>query len=72
MRSHYRIDDFQEVYFVLDSLDQLLEFAKTDFEPLYQANRGQAELEPGDIFPTDVFIHRGTKQYHMAAGRNSG
>jgi phenylalanine-4-hydroxylase len=72
MRSHYRIDDFQEVYFVLDSLDQLLEFAKTDFEPLYQANKGQAELEPGDIFPTDVVIHRGTKQYHMAARRNSG
>jgi phenylalanine-4-hydroxylase len=72
MRSHYRIDDFQEVYFVLDSLDQLLEFAKTDFEPLYQANKGQAELEPGDIFPTDVVIHRGTKHYHMAARRNSG
>lgn len=66
MRSHYRIDDFQEVYFVLDSLDQLLEFAKTDFEPLYQCNKGQSELEPGDILPGDVVIHRGTRQYHLA------
>src|SRR5690606_26619696 len=31
MRTHYRIDDFQETYFVLDSLEQLLELAKIDF-----------------------------------------
>ncbi len=69
MRSHYRIDDFQEVYFVLDSLDQLLDFAKTDFEPLYQRNKAQAELEPCDIVPGDVVIHHGTQQYHQGRQR---
>jgi len=33
MRTTYRIDDFQESYFVLDSLDDLLELAHIDFEP---------------------------------------
>jgi phenylalanine-4-hydroxylase len=35
MRTHYRIDDFQESYFVLDNLDDLLELARIDFAPLY-------------------------------------
>jgi phenylalanine-4-hydroxylase len=35
MRTHYRIDDFQEVYFVLDHLQDLLALAKTEFAPYY-------------------------------------
>jgi phenylalanine-4-hydroxylase len=65
MRSHYRIDDFQEVYFVLDSLDELLALATTDFEPVYQRIKGQSELEPGDIEPGDRLISRGTRHYHQ-------
>jgi phenylalanine-4-hydroxylase len=65
MRSHYRIDDFQEVYFVLDSLDELLALATTDFEPVYQRIQGQSEFEPGDIVPGDQLISRGTKHYHQ-------
>jgi phenylalanine-4-hydroxylase len=59
MRSRYRIDDFQEVYFVLNSLDELLELAKTDFEPIYQRIKGQSELEPGDVLAGDVVVSRG-------------
>ena len=65
MRSHYRIDDFQEVYFVLDSLDELLALASTDFEPVYQRIQGKSELEPGDIEPGDQLISRGTRHYHQ-------
>lgn len=65
MRSHYRIDDFQEVYFVLDSLDELLALASTDFEPVYQRIQGQSELKPGDIEPGDQLINRGTRHYHQ-------
>jgi phenylalanine-4-hydroxylase len=65
MRSHYRIDDFQEVYFVLDSLDELLALASTDFEPVYQRIQGQSELEPGDVEPGDQLINRGTRHYHQ-------
>ena len=35
MRTKYRIDDFQESYFVIDNLERLLELAKIDFAPLW-------------------------------------
>jgi phenylalanine-4-hydroxylase len=36
MRSLYRIDDFQETYFVIDSFEQLFEATRPDFTPLYE------------------------------------
>ena len=35
MRSKYRIDDFQETYFVIDSFQQLFDATEPDFTPLY-------------------------------------
>lgn len=35
MRTRYRLDDFQQTYFVIDDLQQLLDFASADFAPLY-------------------------------------
>jgi phenylalanine-4-hydroxylase len=44
MRTEYRIDDFQQTYFVLDSVEQLFEACyDTDFAPLY---RQYAALPP--------------------------
>jgi phenylalanine-4-hydroxylase len=40
MRTDYRIDDFQECYFVIEHLDELLELARIDFRPLYAAVEG--------------------------------
>ena len=64
MRTHYRIDDFQESYFVLDKLDQLLELATIDFAPVYARVQTQAELQPGDGLPSDRVVTRGTGKYH--------
>ncbi|MFT3996492.1 MAG: phenylalanine 4-monooxygenase [Asticcacaulis sp.] len=64
MRTVYRIDDFQEGYFVLPSIDALLEFARTDFGPVYEALAGQADLSPGQIEPGERVFHRGTGEYH--------
>jgi phenylalanine-4-hydroxylase len=66
MRTHYRIDDFQESYFVIDSLAELLELATIDFAPLYERIAGQPEYQPGDVLPTDRLITRGTGRYHAA------
>ncbi|MET0541175.1 MAG: phenylalanine 4-monooxygenase, partial [Variovorax sp.] len=49
MRTRYRIDDFQESYFVLGGLDELLELAHIDFLPLYQRVEGLLEFEPGQL-----------------------
>lgn len=64
MQTHYRIDDFQETYFVLGHLDELLELARIDFAPLYERLRGAAEHEPGDVLATDTVLSRGTGRYH--------
>ena len=47
MRSEYRIDDFQETYFVLNGIEDLLKLADIDFEPLYRSLAGQPSLPAG-------------------------
>lgn len=64
LRTRYRIDDFQETYFVIDSLDQLLELARIDFSPFYARVQGQPEYEPGTVLPTDRVLTRGSGRYH--------
>jgi len=64
MRTRYRIDDFQETYFVVRNLDELLELARIDFAPVYKRVKGQEELEPGQLLASDAVLSRGTSVYH--------
>ncbi|GCL65010.1 phenylalanine 4-monooxygenase [Pseudaquabacterium pictum] len=66
MRTHYRIDDFQETYFVIDSLDALLDLARIDFAPLYAQTRGAEVMAPGEVGVGDRVVKRGTGAYHAA------
>ncbi|MGQ3102367.1 MAG: phenylalanine 4-monooxygenase [Sphingopyxis solisilvae] len=67
MRTDYRIDDFQQNYFVIDSLDQLLDVTvNTDFAPLYAANDALPPIAIADILPDDEVITRGTQDYALA------
>lgn len=66
MRTRYRIDDFQETYFVVEDLDELLNLARIDFAPLYERALGQPEIEPGIVLPTDRVVSQGSGQYHDA------
>lgn len=66
MRTRYRIDDFQECYFVLDTLQDLLHLADADFGPFYQRAAAAAALDPYQLLATDVVLSRGTGQYHTA------
>ena len=67
MRTTYRIDDFQETYFVIDDIDELLQLAHVDFGALYQRVRGRAELESGDVVEGEGILTRGTGAYHRTA-----
>ena len=67
MRTDYRIDDFQESYFVLESLDQLLALAGIDFAPLYARVAALPLLSPGDVLAEDRLLHGGTGRYHGGA-----
>jgi phenylalanine-4-hydroxylase len=65
MQTGYRIDDFQETYFVLQDLRQLLQLADTDFEPLYRRLQALPELAPSSHrVAGDVVLHAGTGRYH--------
>ena len=64
MRTHYRIDDFQESYFVLNHLDELLALANIDFDPYYDRVSLASEHVPGDVLPSDHVFTRGNGQYH--------
>ncbi|MDO8284882.1 MAG: phenylalanine 4-monooxygenase [Rhodoferax sp.] len=69
MRTNYRIDDFQESYFVLDDLQDLLALAQTDFAPYYERLNHGPTYQPGDVLPTDRVPYRGTGSYHRARPR---
>jgi phenylalanine-4-hydroxylase len=47
MRTDYRIDRFQDTYFVVDSFETLLKETYQDFAPIYRALRDLPDLEPG-------------------------
>jgi phenylalanine-4-hydroxylase len=64
MRTRYRIDDFQQSYFVLDKLDDLLQLGEIDFAPLYEEAKALPEVEPGEVLPDDRLIWRGSGAYH--------
>lgn len=70
MRTRYRIDDFQECYFVLDELEDLLALAHIDFAPLYDRVQTLDTLEPGTVLSSDRLLARGSGRH--AAARRSG
>src|SRR3546814_774505 len=70
MRTDYRIDDFQQNYFVIDGLEQLLDTTvNTDFAPLYAANAALPPIPIADILPGDAVITRGPQEYALARKR---
>jgi len=61
MRTDYRIDTYQRMYFVIDSFEQLFEAGYgTDFGPLYDRIGTAAGIAPETLLATDRVITRGT------------
>jgi phenylalanine-4-hydroxylase len=64
MRTEYRIDDFQQNYFVIPSFDELLRLTvETDFAPLYEQLKAQPDIPVAEILPEDRVITHGTQEY---------
>ena len=71
MRTRYRIDDYQQIYFVIDSFEDLLrQTVETDFAPLYARLAALPDLRPGELVAEDAIVTRGTQAY--AAERAAG
>jgi phenylalanine-4-hydroxylase len=61
MRTGYRIDDYQQSYFVIDSFEQLRrQTADVDFAPVYRRLEQLSVLTPDAVLPADTLITRGT------------
>jgi phenylalanine-4-hydroxylase len=67
MRTPYRIDDFQQVYFVIPSLQELLDTTtSTDFAPIYAKLAGLADIPIAATEPDDVVLSQGTQIYALS------
>jgi phenylalanine-4-hydroxylase len=71
MRTSYRIDDFQESYFVLDSFEQLFAATARDFAPIYQRLAAVTEITPDRIVPGDRVIHQGDGSWKQRPATSS-
>jgi len=64
MHTDYRIDDFQQVYFAIESFEELLSATYKDFGPLYEKMSRDKHIHPiTDILNTDKVYTNGTQDY---------
>lgn len=69
MKTLYRIDDFQQVYFVIPSIEHLKDQTLQDFGPVYQRLQGAEAIPVDAVLPGDRVFSRGTQAYADKGGR---
>ncbi|WP_243040645.1 phenylalanine 4-monooxygenase [Dyella sedimenti] len=62
MSTRYRIDTYQQTYFVIDSFEQLFEATRPDFAPIYARLREQPAHAAGDVLDGDRVFTRGNRE----------
>ncbi|MEE9433458.1 MAG: phenylalanine 4-monooxygenase [Sphingorhabdus sp.] len=66
MRTEYRIDDYQQNYFVIDNLGDLLKVTiETDFAPLYARLEKLPDIAVAELTDADDVITCGTQEYAL-------
>src|SRR5215813_12080165 len=65
MRTRYRIDDFQKVYFVIDDFRQLFDATRPDFAPIYREIAALPDIEPDMLGDAD-------RQFAVERGKKNG
>jgi phenylalanine-4-hydroxylase len=68
MRTKYIISDYQQIYFVIDSFEKLLEDCYQDFGALYDELRGRPDIEAYELAPGDKILTRGDLGYFRGRG----
>jgi len=56
MRSLYKIDTYQETYFVIDGFQQLFDATAPDFTPYYEELKAQEDLPANAVLPEDLLL----------------
>jgi phenylalanine-4-hydroxylase len=60
MRTRYRIDTYQQTYFVIDSFEQLFAATTPDFTAIYDRLAPLPAIPARDVLDSDRVFHRGT------------
>lgn len=72
MRTDYKIDDFQQIYFVLDNFEELLGATQQDFGDLYKRlSEDQTVHAITDIVDTDDVLQRGDQSYAIEKAKST-
>ena len=66
LRSEYRIDRFQETYFVIDGFQQLFAATEPDFTPVYERVRRLPPIAPDEATWDDVVVRAETAPRHSS------
>lgn len=66
MATDYRIDDYQQTYFVIDDYATLFKALDDDLAPVYEALKGRPTLACDALAPGDRVLTRGTQAYRAA------
>ena len=56
MQTDYRIDDLQDVYFVIDDFAQLFDATRPDFTPYYETLKTRPDHATTTVLPSDTLI----------------
>jgi phenylalanine-4-hydroxylase len=67
MQTRYKIDTFQETYFVIRDFGELFAATAPDFTPYYDQLRGREPYAPSTVLATDRVYHRGNLRKSSAA-----
>jgi phenylalanine-4-hydroxylase len=59
MQTRYKIDTYQETYFVIRDFKQLFDATAPDFTPYYEQLRGREPHAPSAVLASDRVYHRG-------------
>ncbi|HEU4670259.1 MAG TPA: phenylalanine 4-monooxygenase [Dyella sp.] len=62
MNTRYRIDTYQQTYFVIDSFEQLFDATRPDFAPIYQRLAAKTAHAAGDVLDGDRVFNVGTRE----------
>jgi phenylalanine-4-hydroxylase len=71
MRTRYRIDAFQEAYFVIDDFRQLFDATRPDFAPIYREIATLPDIAAGTVLPEDRMLAAADKKIgpHQSAAQ---
>ncbi|KLD73223.1 phenylalanine-4-hydroxylase, partial [Xanthomonas hyacinthi DSM 19077] len=70
MNTRYRIDTFQQTYFVIDDFAQLFDATRPDFTPIYGTLADSSAVAAGEVLPGDHVFHRGTREGFASGADN--